>query len=52
LDLAALLLLTPAEAEELQTLWQRVEAMNVSRLQALTTLAQQHGTDVRTLMRV
>ena len=43
--------LTPAEAEELQTLWQRVEAMNVARLQALTTLAQQRGTDVRTLMR-
>jgi hypothetical protein len=42
--------LTPAEAEELRTLWQRVEAMNVARLQALTTLAQQRGTDVRTLM--
>jgi hypothetical protein len=43
--------LTPAEAEELQMLWQRVEAMNVTRLQALTTLAQRRGTDVRTLMR-
>lgn len=42
--------LTPDEAAELQTLWQRVEAMNVARLQALTTLAQQRGTDVRTLM--
>lgn len=43
--------LTPAEAEELQTLWQRVETMNVARLQALTTLAQQRGTDIRALMR-
>lgn len=43
--------LTPAEAEKLQTLWQLVEAMNVVRLQALTTLAQRRGTDVRTLMR-
>jgi hypothetical protein len=42
--------LTPAEAEELQTLWRRVEAMNVIRLQALTTLAQRRGTDVRSLM--
>jgi len=42
--------LTPAEAEELQTLWQRVEAMNGVRLQALTTLAQRRGTDVSTLM--
>ena len=44
-------MLTPAEAEELQVLWQRVEAMNVTRLQALTTLAQRRSTDVRTLMR-
>ena len=43
--------LAPAEAEELQTLWQRVEAMNVVRLQALTTLAQRRGTEVKTLMR-
>jgi len=43
--------LTPAEAEELQMLWQRVEAMNVTRLQALITLAQRRGTDVKTLMR-
>lgn len=43
--------LTPAEAAELQTLWQRVEAMDVARLQALTTLAQRRGTDVKTLMR-
>lgn len=43
--------LTPAEDEELQALWQRVEAMNVVRLQALSTLAQRRGTDVRTLMR-
>jgi len=44
-------MLTPAEAEELQALWQRVETMNVTRLQALTTLAQRRNTDVRTLMR-
>jgi uncharacterized protein (DUF2236 family) len=43
--------LTPAEAKELQMLWQRVEAMNVTRLEALTTLAQRRGTDVTTLMR-
>ena len=42
--------LTPAETEELQTLWQRVEAMNGARLQALTTLAQRRGTDVGSLM--
>jgi hypothetical protein len=36
---------------ELQSLWQRVEQMNVARLEALTQLAQRHGTDVRTLMR-
>jgi hypothetical protein len=43
--------LTPAEAKELQMLWQGVEAMNVTRLEALTTLAQRRGTNVRTLMR-
>jgi hypothetical protein len=44
-------MLTPAEAAELQALWQRVEAMNVTRLQALTTLSQRRNTDVKTLMR-
>lgn len=43
--------LTPSEEAELQTLWQRVERMNVARLEALTRLAQRRGTDVRTLMR-
>jgi hypothetical protein len=43
--------LTKAETAELQALWQRVERMNVVRLEALTTLAQQRGTDVRTCMR-
>ena len=43
--------LTNPEAAELQALWQRVEQMNVARLEALTTLAQRRGTDVQTLMR-
>ena len=43
--------LTSPEAAELQALWQRVEQMNVARLEALTTLAQGRGTDVQTLMR-
>jgi hypothetical protein len=43
--------LTSSEEAELQALWQRVERMNVARLEALTRLAQQRGTDVRTLMR-
>jgi hypothetical protein len=43
--------LTNSEAAELQALWQRVEQMNVARLEALTTLAQRRGTDVQTLMR-
>jgi hypothetical protein len=43
--------LTASEAAELQALWQRVEQMNVTRLQALTTLAQRRGTEVRTCMR-
>ena len=38
-------------AEELQDLWQRVETMNIVRLQALAALAQRRGTDVRALMR-
>ena len=42
--------LTNPEAAELQALWQRVEQMNVARLEALTTLAQRRGTDVQTLM--
>lgn len=43
--------LTPPEEAQLQALWQRVEHMNAIRLEALNKLAQQHGTDVRTLMR-
>ena len=43
--------LTKPEEAELQALWQRVEQMNVVRLEALTKLAQRRGTDVRTLMR-
>lgn len=39
------------EAAALQALWQRVEQMNVARLEALTTLAQRRGIDVQTLMR-
>jgi hypothetical protein len=43
--------LTKPEATQLQALWQRVEQMNVTRLQALTALAQRRGTDVKTCMR-
>ena len=43
--------LTKPEAAELQALWQQVEQMNVTRLQALTDLAQRRGTDVKTCMR-
>lgn len=43
--------LSRAEEAELQALWQRVERMNVVRLEALTTLARQRDTDVKTLMR-
>jgi hypothetical protein len=43
--------LTKLEAAELQALWQHVEQMNVTRLQALTDLAQRRGTDVKTCMR-
>lgn len=42
--------LTRAEERELQALWQRVEQMNVTRLQALAELARRRGTDVKTLM--
>jgi hypothetical protein len=42
--------LTESEVAELQALWQRVEQMNVTRLQALTAMAQRHGIDVRTCM--
>src|SRR5262245_10336469 len=38
--------LTPSEEAELQGLWQRVEQMNVSRLEALTRLAQHRKTEV------
>jgi len=43
--------LTKLEAAQLQALWQHVEQMNVTRLQALTALAQRRGTDVKTCMR-
>lgn len=43
--------LTKAEAAELQAFWQRVEQMNVARLEALTVLAQLRGTEVKKLMR-
>ena len=43
--------LTKAEEETLQALWQKVEQMNVARLEALTKLAQLRGTDVRACMR-
>jgi hypothetical protein len=43
--------LTKPEAVELQALWQQVEQMNETRLQALTDLAQRRGTDVKTCMR-
>jgi hypothetical protein len=42
--------LTDAELQELQGYWQRVEQMNVKRLEALAELARRRGTDVRTLM--
>ena len=42
--------LTKGEEETLQALWQRVEQMNVARLEALTRLAHLHGTDVRACM--
>jgi hypothetical protein len=43
--------LTASDEAELQALWQRVEQMNVARLEALTRLAEYRNTDVRTLMR-
>jgi hypothetical protein len=43
--------LTKPEAAQLRTLWQHVEQMNVTRLQALTALAQRRHTDVKTCMR-
>jgi hypothetical protein len=43
--------LTRAEGEVLRTLWQKVEQMDVVRLEALIKLAQLRGTDVRTCMR-
>ena len=41
---------TASEQAELQRLWQRVEQMNVARLEALARLAQRRNSDVRTLM--
>jgi hypothetical protein len=43
--------LTKLEAAELQALWQHVEQMNVTRLQALIDLAQRRSTDIKTCMR-
>lgn len=43
--------LTTSEEAELQGLWQRVEQVSETRLEALTTLAERRGTDVQTLMR-
>ena len=43
--------LTASEEAELQGLWQRVEQMNVARLEALTRLAHHRNTDVRRVMR-
>jgi uridine phosphorylase len=43
--------LTESEEEELQAFWQRVEQMNVARLEALVKLAKLRGTHVRALMR-
>jgi hypothetical protein len=43
--------LTATEESELRALWQRVEQMNVGRLEALTRLARQRNTEVKTLMR-
>jgi len=41
---------TESEVAELQKLWQRVEQMNVTRLEALVKLADRRGTDIKTLM--
>ena len=43
--------LTTTERTQLQKRWQRVEQINVQRLEALTKLAKQRSTDVKTLMR-
>src|SRR6266568_8757688 len=43
--------MTASEEAELQVLWQRVEQMNVARLEALTRLAHHRNTDVRRVMR-
>lgn len=43
--------LTASQEAELQALWQRVEQMNVARLEAPTRLAEHRHTDVRTLLR-
>jgi hypothetical protein len=43
--------LSSPEEIELQELWERVEQMNVARLQALTRLAQRRNVPVSTLMR-
>ena len=43
--------LTAPEQTELESLWRRVEQMNVMRLEALTRLAGRRNTDVKQLMR-
>jgi hypothetical protein len=43
--------LTPPEENDLQSLWRRVERMNVARLEALAELARRRGTEVKPLMR-
>ena len=43
--------LTGTEEKELQALWERVEKMNVTRLEAVAELSRRRGTDVKTLMR-
>lgn len=42
--------LSAAEERELQQQWQRVERMNVRRLEVLAELARRRGMDVKTLM--
>ncbi len=42
--------LTKIEEAELQFLWRQVEQINVTRLEALTKLAQKRGIEIRALM--
>ncbi|MEW6208234.1 MAG: hypothetical protein AB1631_07695 [Acidobacteriota bacterium] len=43
--------ITESETQELMALWDRVEQMNATRLDALVKLARKRRTDVKTLMR-